>query len=103
MTEYRIIIATRDSKVHTLRNGEIINVIELETPTCGIARVDRNLYVGQLNKKIHCFHVKGRKMYTIYTPHAISCISLMSLTRTRHFKGLLAALDNGEVRLYKGK
>jgi Bardet-Biedl syndrome 1 protein len=102
--EYRIIIGCRDGRIYNIKNGELLaTIIELENPPCGLVRVDRNVYVGALDKKIHCYHMKGRKLFTIYLNDTIACMELMSLTKTRYFKGLLVGLNNGEVRLYKDK
>merc|ERR1712151_1165556 len=49
------------------------------------------------------FHFKGKKNHSIYLPCPISCMSLLSITKSRAAKALVVALNNGEVRLYNGK
>mmetsp|Transcript_31269 Transcript_31269/g.57226 ORF Transcript_31269/g.57226 Transcript_31269/m.57226 type:complete len:599 (+) Transcript_31269:68-1864(+) len=102
--EYRITVACRDGRIYTIKNGQVLStVIELETHPVGLVRIDKNIYVGCMDNVIHCFHFKGKKNHSIYLPCAISCMSLLQLTRAKAAKALAVALTNGEVRLYNGK
>ena len=104
VNESRIIVACRESKIVTIKNGVLLsNIVELETPPSSMVVLDKYMYVGSYDNKVHCFHMKGRKLYTLYMPHAICCMSILKLTRTRVFKGLIIGLANGDVRLYKDK
>lgn len=102
--ESRIIVACRESKVFTIKNGFLMsNALELETPPSCLATLDKYIFVGSYDNKVHCFHMKGRKLYTLYFQHSVCSMCLMKLTRTRVFKGLLIALSNGDIKLYKDK
>ncbi|CAG9328763.1 unnamed protein product [Blepharisma stoltei] len=102
--EYRILVACRDSNIYTVKNGQLMpSIIELETHSVGLINIDRSIFVGSVDQKVHCYHIKGRKLYTLYMPEQVSCIEMLKLTRARVFKGLLVALANGEIRLYKDK
>jgi Bardet-Biedl syndrome 1 protein len=102
--ESRIIVACRDSKVFTIKNGFLMaNAIELETPPSSLVALEKYIYVGSYDSKVHCFHMKGRKLYSLYFSHPVTCMSILKLTRTRVFKGLLVGLANGDVKLYKDK
>lgn len=102
--EYRITVACRDGNIYTIKNGQVLSVvIELETQPVGLVRFDKNIYVGCMDSVLHCFHFKGKKNHSIYLPKPISCMSLLSLSKTRVAKALVVALNNGEVRLYNGK
>lgn len=102
--EYRVLVVCRDAKVYMVKNGELMtSVIELETQACGLVRVDKHIFVGTIDQKIHCYHLKGRKMYSIYLPLPITNMQLLHMSITRNYKGLLVALADGSVRLYKDK
>jgi Bardet-Biedl syndrome 1 protein len=102
--EYRILLACRDGKVYTIKNGELQGtIIELETQPSGLARIDKHIFVGSMDKKIHCFHLKGRKLFTIFLPAHITNMEPLNLIYSRKFKALIVGLDTGEVRIYKDK
>lgn len=102
--ESRVIVACRESKVFTIKNGFLMsNAIELETPPTGLVVLDKYIYVGAFDNKVHCFHMKGRKLYTLYFQTSVVCMSLLKMTRTRVFKALLVGLANGDVKMYKDK
>lgn len=104
VAESRIVLACRESKVVTVKNGVLLsNIIELETPPSSMVVLDKYIFVGSYDHKVHCFHMKGRKLYTHYMPFPIVCMTILKLTRTRVFKGLLVGLSNGDIRLYKDK
>jgi len=99
--EWRVICACRDGNVYTIKNGELTGtVIELESMPCGLVRLDKTIVVGCMNSAFHAFHIKGKKTYSVYLDHPITCMETLSLTKTRNLKALLVALLNGEVRLY---
>ena len=50
---------TRDSRGYVIKNGEIMQtIIELESKPCGIARIDKSIYIGCMDKNIHCYSLK---------------------------------------------
>lgn len=102
--EYRITVACRDNNVYTIKNGVVTGgIIELETQAVGLARVGKSLLVATMDKTVHSFHVKGKKNFSLYLPHAITCICGVSLKRARTTNGLLIGLANGDVRMYNEK
>ncbi len=59
--EHRIVILTRDSRAYVVKSGELGKaVIELEAKACGIARIDRTVYIGCMDRNIHAFNMKVR-------------------------------------------
>jgi Bardet-Biedl syndrome 1 protein len=56
-----------------------------------------------MDNVIHCFHFKGKKNHSLYLQSAISCMSLLQITKARVAKALAVATSDGEVRLYNGK
>ena len=104
VSESRIIVACRESKVVTIKNGLLLsNIIELETPPSGLVVLDKYIFVGSYDNKIHCFHLKGRKLYSLYMQNPICCMTMLKLSRNRVFKGLIVGLANGDIKLYKDK
>jgi len=102
--EYKVLVATREAKIFTVKNGSLVpGSIELETPPTGLVVVDRSIFVGSNDKKVHCYHSRGRKLYTLYMPDYVAGMCLLKMWKTRVFKGLLVGLLSGEVRLYKDK
>merc|ERR1712224_733490 len=53
--------------------------------------------------QLHCYHVKGKKNSSMTMPHPISCMTVLSTSRSTVSKALIVCLNNGEVRLYNGK
>ena len=51
---------------------------------------------------VHCYHFKGKKMHSIYLDAPVQCMAPLISPKTKT-KGMLVALQNGEVRLYSGK
>eukprot|EP01063_Lacrimia_lanifica_P006766 TRINITY_DN14263_c0_g1_i1.p1 TRINITY_DN14263_c0_g1~~TRINITY_DN14263_c0_g1_i1.p1 ORF type:complete len:631 (+),score=260.23 TRINITY_DN14263_c0_g1_i1:62-1894(+) len=102
--DYRICVACRNGCVATIKNGEVLAMqIELESQICGMVRVDKSIIVGTMANSMHSFHVKGKKQYSIYLPHAITNMEAVSIERARGSKACIVALANGEVRVYNGK
>jgi len=102
--DYRITVACRDGKIFTIKNGQVLSmVIELETQPVGLVRIDKSIWVATMDQQLHCYHVKGKKNSSMAMPHPISCITVLSTSRSTVNKALIVCLNNGEVRLYNNK
>merc|ERR1719199_674158 len=102
--DYRITVACRDGKIYTIKNGQVLSmVIELETQPVGLVRIDKSIWVATMDQQLHCFHVKGKKNTSITMPAPISCITVLSTSRSTVAKALICCMNSGEVRLYNGK
>ena len=102
--ESRIVCACRDGHVYTIKNGALSGVpIELESLPSGLARIDKNIVVACMSASIHTFHIKGKRVHSIYLPAPATSLEVLELTHARSVKALLAGLANGEVRLYNDK
>merc|ERR1719409_1850982 len=102
--DYRITVACRDGKIFTIKNGQVLSmVIELETQPVGLVRIDKSIWVATMDQQLHCFHVKGKKSTSITMPAPISCITVLSTSRSTVAKALICCMNSGEVRLYNGK
>jgi len=101
--EYRIVVACRDGKIYTIKNGQLLSmVIELETPPVGLVKIDKTIYVGCMDNVVYCFHFKGKKMSSLFLDHPIRCMCDMESPKTKT-KALLVALRNGEIKMFNGK
>ncbi|EDO40876.1 predicted protein [Nematostella vectensis] len=102
--EFRVIVACRDGKVYTLKRGNKIAKasIELTAQAVGLERIGKNIIVGCMDNTLVCYSTKGKKLWTVYLPANIATMALMDY-KARGFKGVMVALTNGEVRLYKDK
>ena len=102
--EYRITCACRDGKVYSIKNGSLLSmVIELETQPCGLARVDKSIYVATMDSTLHCYTLKGKKAFSLHLDHKITNLESFHVRKQRIVQGVLVALDNGEVRMYREK
>jgi len=108
--EWRAYVACRDDRVYTLTSGEhkgsvVIRRphIELETAIVGIAPGDKSVYVATADSSIRCFAAKARKQFTLHTPEPITNLERLDLKGQREAILILAALTNGDVRMYRGK
>ncbi|KAF4672298.1 Bardet-Biedl syndrome 1 protein [Perkinsus olseni] len=102
--EYRIVIATRGGAILSIKNGQVMNVkISLDAMPVGLVKLGKMIYVGCMNFRLHCYHVKGKKMHTLLMPAPILAMEEFSWETTGTMKVLVVALRNGEIRIYNGK
>jgi len=108
--EWRIVCACRDGKIYTIKNGEsrgqtVVTgtVIELETQPNSLARIDKNIFITTMDAQLLCFHVKGKKVFSLSLPCPATNLGVAKLNRNRVVEALIVSLANGEVRLYNGK
>lgn len=52
---------------------------------------------------VSCVSLQGKKNFSIYLPHHITCIAPLNLKRSRTTNCLIVGLHNGEVRIYNEK
>jgi len=102
--EFRIVVATRDGSIHTIKEtGPSGHIIELESMPCGLVRLDKAIVVGCMSNIIHAYSLRGKKLYSIYLPAPIVNMELLELKKTRAAKAMMVAMATGEVRLYAEK
>jgi len=41
------------------------NIIDLESKTCGIVKLDRTIYVASMDRMIHAYNFKGIKVFSL--------------------------------------
>lgn len=102
--ESRITVAARDGRLYTIRNGKLSSaVVQLEALPVGLVRQNKTILVGCMNDTIHSYNSKGRKAYTIYLPAPLVAMEGMDVQAARPAACLLAALANGELRVYNDR
>eukprot|EP00753_Platysulcus_tardus_P001082 PLAT11031.1.p1 GENE.PLAT11031.1~~PLAT11031.1.p1 ORF type:complete len:593 (-),score=328.29 PLAT11031.1:168-1946(-) len=102
--DYRIIVATRGGKLYTIKSGRLQrSVVEMETYPCAVARIGKSILVASTDAKLHCFHFRGNKLYTLAMPDRITNMEVISVRKSRVVTCLAVALENGDVRIYNDK
>ncbi|XP_041469808.1 Bardet-Biedl syndrome 1 protein-like [Lytechinus variegatus] len=102
--EFRIIMSCRNGNVYTLKRGMKMAKLcfELNSQPVGLQRVGKNIIVGCMDQTLQCYTTKGKKLWTVYLPAAITTMDLMD-HRQKGFKAVMVALRNGEVHIYRDK
>ena len=63
-------------------------------------RRDKQIYVATMDSQLHCYSLKGQKLFSIRMPAHITNLELLEVRRARVFSAVIVALANGEVRIY---
>ncbi|XP_076099954.1 BBSome complex member BBS1-like isoform X2 [Mytilus galloprovincialis] len=103
--EYRIVVACRNGCIYTLKRGSsdyLKHCIELNSQPVGLERINKTIYVGTMDETMHCFTSKGKKVWTVKLPASITTMETMDYP-SKGFKGVILALNNCQVHLYKEK
>ena len=99
--DYRIVVACRDGCVYTIKKGTLsAGVIELPSQAVGLERLNKVIYIGCMDETLSCYSTKGKRLWTLPLPAAITTMRLMHY-RPRNIKAVMVALRNCEVRLYQ--
>ena len=77
--------------------------LKLETMPVALARIDKSIYVATMDAMLTSFSVKGKKLFALKMPAAVSCMEVISVRRSKVAHALLVALDDGTVRVYSDK
>jgi len=104
--DYRITVASRDGKIYNIKDREVLGLpIELESEVVGMIRASKNIILGCRNCTVHCYHVKGRKHWSVYLPaHILAMEHLESLSyATSQSTCYVVALANSELHVYNEK
>lgn len=80
--EYRVNVACRDGVVYAVKGGQLMATkIECGSLPCGIVRTEAELYVATMDSKLHSYHVKGKKNWTIALPAPVTAMCNMLVRR----------------------
>ncbi|KAJ3106506.1 Bardet-Biedl syndrome 1 protein [Phlyctochytrium bullatum] len=100
-SSYKIAAACRDNHIYLLAPDVCYRIIQLEVPACGLVLFEHSIVVGCLNRMVFSYHLKGRLLFSRTMPAAITALT-EAVFPERSFFGYVAALANGEVRVYDG-
>ncbi|XP_061886580.1 Bardet-Biedl syndrome 1 protein homolog isoform X2 [Entelurus aequoreus] len=102
--EFRMTVACRDGNIYILRrdSDRPKYCVELPSHPVGLVRLAKNVVVGTADHSLQGFTQKGKKLWKVVLPAAISTMAAMDLP-TRGFQAVLVGLTNCEVRLYRDK
>ncbi|XP_054622936.1 Bardet-Biedl syndrome 1 protein [Dunckerocampus dactyliophorus] len=102
--EFRITVACRNGNIYILRrdSDRPKYCVELSSHPVGLVRLGKNVVVGATDQSLQGFTQKGKKLWKVVLPAAISTMAAMDLP-TRGFQAVLVGLTNCEVQLYREK
>ncbi|XP_063058675.1 Bardet-Biedl syndrome 1 protein [Engraulis encrasicolus] len=102
--EFRITVGCRDGNIYILRrdSAQPKYCIELSAHPVGLVRLGKNVVVGCAQETLQCYTQKGKKLWTVYLPAAVTTMGLMDLP-TKGFQAVLVALSSMEVHVYRDK
>ncbi|CAN0407445.1 BBSome complex member BBS1 isoform X1 [Lampetra fluviatilis] len=102
--EFRVVVACRNGNVYTLKRDskKPRHCIELSSQPVGLVRVNKNVVVGCMDESLQGYTQKGKRLWTVNLPAAITTMQLMD-HKGRGFKAVLVAMVNSEVHIYRDK
>ena len=101
---YRISVASRSGNVYNVKNGKIVgNPIQLESEVVGLQRLSKSLAIACRNNTIHAYHVKGKKLFSIYLPAPVLAMELLTVAQQRQVRAVVVALQNNDLQVYHEK
>jgi len=103
--DYRVLVACREGKVFIIKNGEVSGkVIEIGAAPLGLVCVSaKEIYIGVSGNVIHSYNIKAKKNFSMHLDSTITNMELYGRHGHGRDRGVLVALKNGEIRLYKGR
>eukprot|EP00039_Didymoeca_costata_P006192 m.88180 g.88180 ORF g.88180 m.88180 type:complete len:598 (-) comp13150_c0_seq1:62-1855(-) len=103
LVDYRIVVACRNGCLYTIKRGELSPVVvSLPSQAVGLERMNKMLYVGCMDTSLTCYSTKGKRLWSIRMPAAITTMGLLQY-KPRNLRALIVALSNGQVRLYNDR
>ncbi|KAJ8265989.1 hypothetical protein GJAV_G00123850 [Gymnothorax javanicus] len=102
--EYRITVACRNGNIYVLRreSPKPKYCIEMTSHPVGLVRVGKNVVVGCADETLQGYTQKGKRLWTVYLPAAITAMGLMD-HHSRGFQAVLLGLATSEVQMYRDK
>eukprot|EP01138_Halocafeteria_seosinensis_P013052 gb/GECG01013330.1/.p1 GENE.gb/GECG01013330.1/~~gb/GECG01013330.1/.p1 ORF type:complete len:571 (+),score=54.23 gb/GECG01013330.1/:1-1713(+) len=95
-TESRIVVGCRNGRLYTIRNKKKVTTeFDTASPIVGFCLVQQELFVACSDQSFQCYHVKGRKLWTMRFDKKIS--SVFPLT-TETMSACLVGFENGNVK-----
>ncbi|KAA6358706.1 MAG: hypothetical protein EZS28_045767, partial [Streblomastix strix] len=96
--EYRIAISFRNGSIGVIRDQKLVpSVITTGTGIVGVGILNKRIYVARTDKLYECYNLKGKCFFSLQLPAHCIAFEVMQMSQTRQFKGIILALDNGDV------
>uniref|UniRef100_V9KTN1 BBSome complex member BBS1 n=1 Tax=Callorhinchus milii TaxID=7868 RepID=V9KTN1_CALMI len=102
--EFRITVACRNGNIYILRreSRRPRYCVELGSQPVGLVRVNKNMVVGCAQDTLHCYTQKGKKLWTVFLPAAITTMAGMDHA-AKGFQAVMVAMANSQVHVYRDK
>ncbi|KAF2361456.1 Bardet-Biedl syndrome 1 N-terminal [Trinorchestia longiramus] len=102
--EYRIIVACRNGHVYTLKRGTKVGrpTIELNSQAVGLVRRDKSIFVATMDKNLHCYSNKGKRLWSQEMDSLILCLELIEI-KALNLRLVAVALEDRRVLIFKDK
>ncbi|XP_023347799.1 Bardet-Biedl syndrome 1 protein homolog isoform X2 [Eurytemora carolleeae] len=102
--EYRILVVCRDGSLCYLKRGwpaaKIIS--QLDSQAVGLIRREKNLVIATMDNRLFSFTTKGKKVWQIKLPTAVTCLEQMNIPG-RGLSLVAVALASAHVLIYDDK
>jgi len=102
--DFRLLVACRNGNIFVMKKGQETPKyqITVNSHPVGIERVGKSIYIGTMDNALICYSNKAKHLWELKFPSTITCMTFMDY-KAKTFKGVLIALENKELRLYKDK
>ena len=102
--DYKVFVSCRDGNIYLVKRGSRLAKVCIQTGShaLGIEKQGKNILVGAMDDSLTCYTSRGKKLWSIQLPSSISAMEAIEI-KTKGIKGILLALRNGEIRLYRDK
>ena len=102
--DYKIFVSCRDGNIYLVKRGSKVARVCIQTGShaLGIEKQGKNILVASMDDFLTCYTSRGKKLWNIQLPSSITAMEAFEI-KTKGIKGVLLALRNGEVRLYRDK
>ena len=102
--DFRLLVACRNGNIFVMKKGQETPKyqITVNSHPVGIERVGKSIYIGTMDNALICYSNKAKQLWDIKFPSTITCMTCMDY-KAKTFKGVLVALENKQLRLYKDK
>ena len=102
--DFKITVSCRDGNIYLVRRGSKAAKVCIQTGShaVGIEKQGKNHLVAAMDDTLSCYTSRGKKLWSTQLSSGITTMESIEI-KTKGIKGVLIALKNGEVRMYKDK
>eukprot|EP01138_Halocafeteria_seosinensis_P003313 gb/GECG01003389.1/.p1 GENE.gb/GECG01003389.1/~~gb/GECG01003389.1/.p1 ORF type:complete len:595 (+),score=50.27 gb/GECG01003389.1/:1-1785(+) len=95
-TDSRLVVGCRNGTLYTIRNKKKVTTeFDVMAPIVGFCLIEQNLFVACSDRSLHCYHAKGRKLWSMRFKKHISAIFPLSADTVG---ACLVGFSDGKVR-----